>query len=620
MNRSSNTVTAWVRGQDAKRNSKRITFINEYADPQITVASDNQRGATGGRLAQPLEVTVKDATGKAIPSGVVVSFASAASGRMFIPVSGTTVYIAADDTLISGATAPNPNGLTTVATSSSPAPVEGPVYVQTDSSGKAKVYFQLGDTAGQQRVTITVAGSDPVEDYLNTFFRATAAAVVATDAATIAIDSGNGQSAGTDEVLDAPLVVIVKDVGGRIVAGAPVHFTTNSGALALPESGDPGVSNTTVAVDDQGSRYRVVNTDDTGKASVRYNVGDLPGAKQIFASITISGGRNREVTFGINGGRGTTTTTRPPTTTTTSRPTITLTPSSISGDAGTTRLIRATAADQNGNPVSGVLVTFSLGTASSTSFLDATVRTDSFGRADATLTLPSSSDEVFARATVDGLSVVDSTSVTVTSTAPEEVVEEVVEADTSGAPSRLTVFSGDEQIGDVNRRLDEDLIVRVLDRNGRGVESEVVRFRITDGRGRISPSSTRTDDDGFASATFTPRADGTIEVEAVSGNLSPVIFTITTGEPPDAIILVSGNNQSGRPGAALANSFIVEVIDENDDAVSGVTVAFAVTAGGGTLSATSATTNANGRAQTTSRSAIRRVITPLPHALQVSQG
>ena len=122
------------------------------------------------------------------------------------------------------------------------------MYVQTDSSGKAKVYFQLGDTAGQQRVTITVAGTG----YPNTFFRATAAAVVATDAATIAIDSGNGQSAGTDEVLDDPLVVIVKDVGGRIVAKAPVHFTTNSGALSLPESGDPGNSNLTVVVPDHG--------------------------------------------------------------------------------------------------------------------------------------------------------------------------------------------------------------------------------------------------------------------------------------------------------------------------------------------------------------------------------
>ena len=88
----------------------------------------------------------------------------------------------------------------------------------------------------------------------------------------------------------------------------------------------------------------------------------------------------------------------------------------------------------------------------------------------------------------------------------------------------------------------------------------------------------------------------------------------------NAIVLFSGNNQSGRPGAALANPFIVEVIDANDDAVSGVTVTFAVTAGDGTLSATSTTTNASGRAQTTLTLGDAPVITPLPHALQVSLG
>ena len=72
MKKSSNKVTVWVRGQDAKRKSKSITFINEYADPEITAASDNQRGATGGRLPEPLEVTVKDsvaAVAKPFPAG-----------------------------------------------------------------------------------------------------------------------------------------------------------------------------------------------------------------------------------------------------------------------------------------------------------------------------------------------------------------------------------------------------------------------------------------------------------------------------------------------------------------------------------------------------------------------
>ena len=54
-----------------------VTFINRYADPEITAAGDNQKGATGGRLPEPLEVTVKDgsgSSGKAIPGGVAVGF------------------------------------------------------------------------------------------------------------------------------------------------------------------------------------------------------------------------------------------------------------------------------------------------------------------------------------------------------------------------------------------------------------------------------------------------------------------------------------------------------------------------------------------------------------------
>ena len=311
MNRSSNRVTAWVRGTDAKRESKSITFINTYVDPQITGGSDDQRGATGGRLPEPLEVTVKDgssSSGKVIPGGVVVGFTSQSDngdGSMFIPVPGTTVYTTtATDALVT--TYPGtPDGSDTVstteATATSPMPSEGPVFVRTDSSGKAQVYFQLGDAKGQQRVTITVNGAD----YENTFFRATAANVVSADAATITIVDGDSQRADADEPLDEPLVVIVKDSGGRIVAGAPVTFTTNSGSLAAPELGDPGVY---PPVDSDGevfgehtNRFIVVQTDDTGKASVGYNVGDLPGAKQVFATIDVANGRTREKTFSVNG-------------------------------------------------------------------------------------------------------------------------------------------------------------------------------------------------------------------------------------------------------------------------------------------------------------------------------
>ncbi len=66
---------------------------------------------------------------------------------------------------------------------------------------------------------------------------------------------------------------------------------------------------------------------------------------------------------------------------------------------------------------------------------------------------------------------------------------------------------------------------------------------------------------------------------------------------PTAPVKISGDNQAGDAGATLAQSFVVEVQDGDNVAFAGVPVTFAVTAGGGTLSATSTTTDANGRTQ-----------------------
>ena len=70
---------------------------------------------------------------------------------------------------------------------------------------------------------------------------------------------------------------------------------------------------------------------------------------------------------------------------------------------------------------------------------------------------------------------------------------------------------------------------------------------------------------------------------------------------PTTLTKVSGDAQTGAISTALANLFVVEVKDSASPAktFAGVPVTFAVTAGGGTLSTTSTTTDATGRAQTT---------------------
>jgi len=66
-----------------------------------------------------------------------------------------------------------------------------------------------------------------------------------------------------------------------------------------------------------------------------------------------------------------------------------------------------------------------------------------------------------------------------------------------------------------------------------------------------------------------------------------------------SLIKVSGDNQSGETGAALPNPLVVQVLNAQNNPQSGVTVNFAITSGGGSVSPTSAVTNASGQASTT---------------------
>ena len=65
------------------------------------------------------------------------------------------------------------------------------------------------------------------------------------------------------------------------------------------------------------------------------------------------------------------------------------------------------------------------------------------------------------------------------------------------------------------------------------------------------------------------------------------------------LLKISGDNQKGAAFALLSQPFIVEAQDANGSALVGISVRFAVTVGGGTLSNTITRTDPKGRAQTT---------------------
>ena len=66
-----------------------------------------------------------------------------------------------------------------------------------------------------------------------------------------------------------------------------------------------------------------------------------------------------------------------------------------------------------------------------------------------------------------------------------------------------------------------------------------------------------------------------------------------------ALLKISGDNQNGASFALLSQPFVVEAQDADGSALTGVSVTFAVTAGGGALNTTITRTNTNGRAQST---------------------
>ena len=70
-------------------------------------------------------------------------------------------------------------------------------------------------------------------------------------------------------------------------------------------------------------------------------------------------------------------------------------------------------------------------------------------------------------------------------------------------------------------------------------------------------------------------------------------------QPHPELLKISGDNQRRLPGETLANPFVVEAQNERGFALAGISVRFTVTEGGGTLSITNTTTDANGRAQST---------------------
>ncbi|MGH7615920.1 MAG: hypothetical protein ACREPM_01690, partial [Gemmatimonadaceae bacterium] len=150
----------------------------------------------------------------------------------------------------------------------------------------------------------------------------------------------------------------------------------------------------------------------------------------------------------------------------------------------------------------------------------------------------------------------------------------------SNAPAGIVVVQGDGQAAQAGRDLPTPIVLRVLDSSGTAVSGVVVSMSINGGGGSVTPASDTTDGHGEFKTKWTlgPTVVQQSLIATVAG-VTPVSIA-ATALLPTQIILVQGDKQTAKAGAAVTNSVIVRVVGGVNVPMQGVTVEFQVLAGG----------------------------------------
>lgn len=426
----------------------------------------------------------------------------------------------------------------------------------TDGQGRASIAWTLGQSAGSDNNKVQVSASglsgSPV-----TF---TASAGTGPPAS-ISIVSGDDQTGTVGEQVAAALVVRVTDQFGNPNDAVAVTWSVSAGG------GSVSTASTT--------------TDAQGLSSVMWTLGTVSGTDNNTLAATAAGVTGSSADFSATGDPG------PPA------------KLSVVSGGGQTGIAGQPLAqpfvvlvqDQFDNAVAAVTVNWAV-TAGGGAVTASTTLTDAQGQTGVTVTLGTSAgtDNNLVEASATGLT---GSPITFTASA------------NAATASKLSVVSGIAQSGTVAQTLGNALVVVAQDPFDNPAEGVTVTWTVTSGGGTLSSTSTATDAQGQASVTWTIGSMAGANnngVDATASGLSgsPVSFAASaTADAPTTISLVSGNAQTGTVGQSLSQPLVVLTEDQFGNPTSGVSVQWTATAGGGSVSASSTPTDAQGQASVT---------------------
>ncbi|WKW10924.1 Ig-like domain-containing protein [Pseudogemmatithrix spongiicola] len=562
---------------------KEVTGPEDSAVGLTVIAGDNQAGRVSSDLDDPIVVRVTNRSGAG--------------------VKGATVLFSPD----SGSGAPTP------------------LVATTDSTGVASVRWRLGPALGPMRLTASFADLTPV----------TVTATAVPDR--VEVVSGDAQQTRVTGTLSQPLVVRVTDFQGRTVQGISVSFTPDSGsgtvAPALIATDAQGLARATWTLGNAAGAMRVVATVATSSpvefsAIANQDVLNLASGgdqgaragttlpRPVQVRVTDQNGTpvaNVIVNFEPGTGSGTvspvsaqsnaqgivqtnwTLGATPGAQTLTARSNFAspitvnaagLLPSEILVVSGNQQITRVSTpvpsslvvlvTDSTGRRVPGAQVRFVPDSGSGT--VDpAIATTDTLGQANARWTLGASVGVMRLRA-ISGSDTL------------------VFQATTTA--DLLTVTAGNGQTGRFGAALGTPLAVTARDLAGNTVAGVVVTFTPDAGSGTVAPASVTTDATGVARTLWTlGAAPGPMRVVASAATAAQSVEIRATASG-DNLTVASGSGQAAAANAALPAPVVMQVRRADGTPVSGVTLTFAPEAGNGTVAPTTATTDANGRAQT----------------------
>jgi len=420
----------------------------------------------------------------------------------------------------------------------------------TNGQGQASSgAWTLGTVAGPNTLSAAAAGvpGSPV------VFTATGSSVIGPPSVLVNL-SGDGQTGVAGAALPESLVVRLEDANGNGVPGVPVTWTALSGGGTL------------------GPAAAV--TDANGRLAARWTLGATAGGNTARAQAA-----GLQANFGATGVAG------PPFQ-------LALITSPTIGRSGvpfaTQPVVEIQDALHNPVPLANVIVTASIVSGGGALGGSPTATTNGSGRASfANLSLAGLVGPRVLRFSATGLAPVNSGTIQLS----------------AGPAFTLMKVAGDGQSAVIGTPVPIDPLVLVTDSSGNPVANVAVGFTVSGGSGSIANASGTTNPQGKASGgawTLGPAVGGnslTVTSAGLAG--SPAVFTATgvssVGQPA-AVLIVSGDAQSGPVALALAESLVVRVVDGNGVGVPGVNVQWTSGTGGGSVSPGSVSSDGTGRA------------------------